>query len=279
MKFKYTMILLAGAAMFPGGGAAAAQTSVPEAATVGRPGAPNATPLRRAGPITGEPYSAHSETVSTQTLEDGTKIERKMSVTNSFRDSEGRTRLEHYIAPPSAKGEPKDLISVTIHDPVAGTAYLLNPREHTARQIARQSVLPADENAAPAESPVAATTSGGVTRMSRVSRGQEDKPHAKITTVDLGTQEMEGVAVTGTRITMEYPEGLVGNDRPFSVVTERWQSEELRLLVLTKRTDPRSGESVTRVTNLDRSEPDASLFQVPADYTIVRQETVPQDSQ
>jgi hypothetical protein len=39
-------------------------------------------------------------------------------------------------------------------------------------------------------------------------------------------------------------------------------------LVMTKHSDPRFGETVYRLTNISRTEPDASLFHVPADYKI-----------
>jgi hypothetical protein len=40
------------------------------------------------------------------------------------------------------------------------------------------------------------------------------------------------------------------------------------LEVLQKISDPRSGETVHRFTNIVSGEPDPSLFRVPADYTI-----------
>jgi hypothetical protein len=40
------------------------------------------------------------------------------------------------------------------------------------------------------------------------------------------------------------------------------------MMILTKRSDPRFGESTYRVTNISRSEPDAALFQVPPDYAV-----------
>jgi hypothetical protein len=38
---------------------------------------------------------------------------------------------------------------------------------------------------------------------------------------------------------------------------------------MTRHSDPRSGETTYRLTNIKRNEPDRSLFGVPADYTIV----------
>jgi hypothetical protein len=46
-------------------------------------------------------------------------------------------------------------------------------------------------------------------------------------------------------------------------------SAELSLAVLSKHVDPRSGENITRLTNIDRAEPPADLFTPPADYKIV----------
>jgi len=38
---------------------------------------------------------------------------------------------------------------------------------------------------------------------------------------------------------------------------------------MTRHSDPRSGEEMTRLININRAEPDATLFQVPAGYQIV----------
>jgi hypothetical protein len=46
-------------------------------------------------------------------------------------------------------------------------------------------------------------------------------------------------------------------------------SPELKIVVLRKTSDPRSGEDMLKTTNLNRAEPDAALFQPPPDYTIV----------
>jgi hypothetical protein len=67
------------------------------------------------------------------------------------------------------------------------------------------------------------------------------------------------------------PAGSQGNDRAFDTVTDRWFSNELKIHILIKHSDPRSGENTTRTRIIDRSEPDPSLFQVPADYTITPQ--------
>jgi hypothetical protein len=52
------------------------------------------------------------------------------------------------------------------------------------------------------------------------------------------------------------------------ITVERWYSPDLQMNVLIKRSDPRTGDNVFQVTNVVRTEPDASLFQVPSDYTL-----------
>jgi hypothetical protein len=73
------------------------------------------------------PYSAQAVSERLQQLPDGNQIERKIS-SASYRDSAGRTRHEFR----NAQGE---LRSVTINDPVAGAAWILNPHTHTAQRL------------------------------------------------------------------------------------------------------------------------------------------------
>jgi hypothetical protein len=91
---------------------------------------------------------------------------------------------------------------------------------------------------------------------------------AEVNREQLGTQSIEGVMAEGTRVTFTIPAGKIGNERPIVTVNERWYSPELQTIVLTKNSDPRMGETTYRLTNINRSEPDPSLFQVPADYTV-----------
>ncbi len=84
----------------------------------------------------------------------------------------------------------------------------------------------------------------------------------------LGKQTMEGVEAEGTRFTSTIPAGEIGNEQPINIVTERWYSPELKQLIYTKTSDPRFGETIYRLTNINRNEPNRSLFEVPTDYTI-----------
>jgi hypothetical protein len=73
---------------------------------------------------------------------------------------------------------------------------------------------------------------------------------------------VNGVSANGTLITRDTPNG------PSAV--ERWYSPDLQTLVSETRTDPRFGTTLFQLTNINRGEPDASLFAVPSDYSITQ---------
>jgi hypothetical protein len=80
---------------------------------------------------------------------------------------------------------------------------------------------------------------------------------------DLGQQTIEGVTATGTRTTTVIPAGAIGNEQPIKIMSEEWTSSELQVLVLTKHSDPRTGETTYRLTGINRTEPAKSLFEMP----------------
>ncbi len=84
-----------------------------------------------------------------------------------------------------------------------------------------------------------------------------------------GSKTMEDVFVTGTRTRRTIPAGQIGNDNPIRIVTEVWTSPDLKTVVYSRRDDPRMGEQTFRLTNIVRSEPDASLFTVPPDFKVM----------
>jgi hypothetical protein len=197
--------------------------------------------------VTGAPFSASISTQESETLTDGNKIER--SSTGSFaRDTQGRTRRDMTlpaIGPWAASGKTPPKMSF-INDPVAGTGYVLEANTKTARQMKAH-----DHNA------------DGAKASSMAARFQKDT-----TTESLGTQTINGVSAQGTRTTRTIPAGEIGNEKPIVVVTERWYSPELQAAVMIKRSDPRTGESIFQLTNIQKQEPAATLFQVPSDYTV-----------
>jgi hypothetical protein len=118
----------------------------------------------------------------------------------------------------------------------------------------------ADTTNAPAKPPLLAGRPG-------VGAGATGRPDVK--RESLGTDMIEGVEAEGWRTTITTAVGVIGNDKPLTRVCETWHAVELKTLLLSQCSDVRSGRSTMRLKNLDRSEPDPSLFQVPPDYTIV----------
>jgi hypothetical protein len=88
-------------------------------------------------------------------------------------------------------------------------------------------------------------------------------------TEQLGVQNFDGVDAEGTRTITTIPADAIGNERPIEIVYERWYSKELQMIVYSKHSDPRFGEQIYRLTNINRSEPDPSLFTVPEGYKVV----------
>lgn len=88
-------------------------------------------------------------------------------------------------------------------------------------------------------------------------------------TENLGTQNVEGVDAEGTRTITTIPAGAIGNERAIEIIYEKWFSRELQLVVMSKHSDPRFGEQTYRLTNINRSEPDPSLFSPPHGYRLL----------
>lgn len=117
-----------------------------------------------------------------------------------------------------------------------------------------------DEQSARSSEP---TGRGGAGRGSFAGRA-----YAIVPDTPLEHKTIEGIAVEGRKTTTVIPAGQIGNEQPITITSEEWRSPELNLLVLTKHSDPRSGESSYRLMNIIRAEPDSSFFMVPADYTV-----------
>ena len=86
--------------------------------------------------VKGKPYSAEIVSEHIQTLGDGNRITRKSNASVA-RDIEGRIRQESVLQAYGPFAEAmKDLPKhISIYDPVAGTTYLLNPKEKTASKM------------------------------------------------------------------------------------------------------------------------------------------------
>jgi hypothetical protein len=250
-------------------------------------------PLER--PIKNAPYSAETLVEGSQQLADGNRIVRT-TTGRVFRDGEGRTRRE--------EDRPNGTVMVSITDPVAGFTYSLDDRNKVAwrtpmnaaaviidkvqkvdeeRRIAEMQEVrkreSGDEPSVRAREVVGATRAGvvqGEPRAAPAGGGGRGGGFGGVLTPTmrggatgpLEHKTIDGVAVEGRKTTTVIPAGQVGNEQPITIASEQWRSPDLNVLVLTRHSDPRTGESSYRLVNIIRAEPDHSLFTVPADYTV-----------
>ena len=222
-----------------------------------------------AGPmatVAGAPYTADAVTEHTQTLADGNRIHQTIT-SQVARDSQGRIRREESLPGPASAPH-----LVIIDDPIAGVHWTLNPANKTASKLPVKHVMTSAMKPAGASErgmTVSSESGGPITIAFAGGAPAKNANEANdVAKTDLGMETIEGVSAQGTRITHTIPAGQVGNDQPLVITTETWMSPDLKVLVMSKTSDPRMGETIYRLTNILRAEPDPALFEVPSDYTI-----------
>ena len=209
--------------------------------------------------VKGAPFSGEGVVTLKLTLYDGTKIERTVPA-KYYRDSQGRVRREQTImglAPLTPTGDLQSV--VTIVDPVGGYVYTILGKKREVQRVKLemaelQSLLKeAGEN------------------LKRLSLQLENlmPPGFAWKTEVLGTRDIDGIAATGKKTTTTIPVGFMGNDRPIEVTDEQWEAVDLKVLLLSKHHDPRTGDVEYRLSKITRGEPVADLFVIPAGYRIV----------
>ncbi len=236
-------------------------------------------------PVTGRPFSATEVRHTLQTLADGTRIEKTES-SKYFRDGEGRTRTEN-----------ADGSTVSVSDPVSGASAEMSGGQAQNRKIVRRGTFRTTSTAAAMGSDMSETKKLALEQSLQMAREKviaemasqakanadsgttpkalptavfavsRDKLEAKNkgTSEDLGVQLINGIAAKGTRTTITIPVGQIGNDREIKVVSERWFSDDLGMLIKSTNNDPRFGETTYELTNVLQVAQDPSLFQIPED--------------
>ena len=254
------------------------------------------------GPVVkGMPYSADEITETNQVLADGTRIHREIKAT-VYRDSEGRTRREtpenimindpvagatYVIDPKTNAVKTLKMSSAAFVRRESGTAtaaagavgkgtfemrvsgdgppdIAIDGKPLEPRQVEKMiAEAKASGRAEPSNDMVFFSADGGGRGL--VTSAPVMRKLAAANSEQLGKKNVEGVIADGTRSVQTIATGDIGNDRPIQIVNENWYSEEIGMMVMTKRTDPRNGEETYRLTNIHRGDPPAYLFQAPAD--------------
>lgn len=210
-------------------------------------------------PVTGVPYTAQAITETTQLLADGRRLEQRTTAAVA-RDSAGRTRREQQSNVLGLAGSQAPL--VIIEDPTTRTHVTLDSERHVAVRR-RMALAVTREDAA-------------FSGMRAGSARSDDAPAGgNVRRETLGEKVIEGVRAEGIRTTMTIAADAIDGQPATPLVSERWYSPQLQVVVRTLRSDPRFGETIYRLSNIVLGEPPAHLFKVPADYRIEEQTISP----
>ena len=220
----------------------------------------------------GEPFTAVAQTRSTTNFADGNRIVRTNTV-HYFRDGQGRVRVER------ANGRAANLTStsggsmvpvsesVSIDDPVSGEHFTVIPQ---MKSVAEFKLPQGPRLKAMGRVTVGAdldvTAPFGLLGLGMGIGADGRTTESSAETTSLGQKVVNGVMATGTRIVRVIPAGALGNDKPIASTLEEWKSAELGIPVQISEQSSLGGDLRFDLEDVQRAEPDASLFTVPADY-------------
>jgi hypothetical protein len=169
------------------------------------------------------------------------------------RDASGRIYQERWILVPKNGNVKSRMNAIQISDPSAHTLYtcmlLVTPKVCTLTYY-----LPSTET---------------VYNVTGVTAGPLPNDAGYVTREDIGHQVILGVDTVGTRETVTYNPGAIGNDQKINLTREYWYADQLGISLLSKRTDPSFGTQLFTITDITLSEPDAEFFELPKDFKIV----------
>lgn len=211
------------------------------------------------GVLSGAPYSAVLVNEAITTYADGNRVVQS-DATRYYRDSSGRVRTqrENQDATPESQ---TGFDIVHIADPTLNKVTTLVPRDksfHSQTLPFTRPVLASPAQAPPVQMQL---------QLINLGIGLGFVPEIAANTASLGEKVMEGVRVVGSRLEHVVPTGYAGNEKPITLVAEQWFSPDLGVVVLSTQTASIGTSTTSRLEQIVRAEPDASLFSVPAGYT------------
>jgi len=211
---------------------------------------------------TGLPFAADVVEENDKFLADGNHIHYEVHG-RIFRDSEGRIRTE--TEAPVFNSESKPFTHINITDMVEGRIIFLD----TEHKIATVNLL--GQSTAPTAIAIPQDSSDKNPKVQprpTVTVHSSAPPSPDPAPEDLGTSQIEGFTVQGTRSTHIISAGVIGNDRPIATTTERWFSIDLKMDLVNITESPDSGKHVRKLVNIHAGEPDPLLFQIPSDFKV-----------
>ena len=200
-------------------------------------------------PILNEPFSAVVHVERSRLQRDGSIVSFK-TVRDIARDSRGRVHNESRVLVPVSDTKTPQLVRIHLYDPQTRISILLNPQQRT---FSTQTVNHPPSTAPPALRYASPTGDG-------LPQNEFTKEE------DLGIHEIEGVPAHGIRETQMIPAENSGTDKEIVIADEYWYSEDLRINLMIRHSDPRTGTVAMTVAQVTRTEPDPALFEIPDGY-------------
>jgi hypothetical protein len=199
-------------------------------------------------PIPNAPFNGVINVARSVVQTDGSIASLK-TIRNIHRDSLGRIYNEARALLPVSSTDTPQVVRVHLYDPQTRMSTVLDPQQRTfwTTTVSR-----------PPETVPPTLRTGSSVFQNEFTREE-----------DLGVREMAGVTVRGFRETQTIPAEKSGTGKEIVVTDEYWYSDDLRINIMIKHSDPRTGTTTLTVTQITREEPDPALFEIPESYAAV----------
>lgn len=201
-------------------------------------------------PVPNAPFTALVEVQRTRIRPDGSVINLR-SIRNVARDSIGRIHNEARTFIPATSTDTPDVVHIHLYD----------PRTRISTELDAPNRIFYTQTISHPPSTVPPTVRYGSPSGTGVPQNDFSKEE------DLGSQEIEGVLAHGVRETQIIPAEGNETGKEIAITDEYWYSDELRINVVMKHSDPRTGTTTLAVTHIARGEPDPALLEIPEGYT------------
>jgi hypothetical protein len=200
-------------------------------------------------PIANAPFTGIINVERSVVERDGT-IQYLKTFREIGRDSRGRIFNQYRTLLPASDSGTPQVVRVLLYDPQTRTSILLFPQQ---RMFSTGTVNRPPETQPP-------TLHDASTTGNSIPRNDFTKQE------DLGNRQIEGLAVHGVRETQTIAAEKSGIGKEILVTDEYWYSADLRINMIIKHSDPRTGTATMTITQIQRAEPDPGLLQIPEGY-------------
>jgi hypothetical protein len=202
-------------------------------------------------PIPNAPFSGTIKVERSFVRPDGS-IDSFKTLRDIHRDSRGRIYNESRRLLPASSTDTPQVVRILLYDPQTRISTVLFPQTRT---FSSGTVNRPPETVPPS-----------LLQASPTSLPQNEFTKEE----DLGIHEMEGLPVHGVREIQTIPAQSSGTGKEIVITDEYWYSADLRINMVIKHNDQRTGAVTMTVTHVSRLEPEPALLEIPEGYTPAR---------